>query len=105
MHGHPAECYLGLNFCRTIGRPSPGTLEDSWAFYRDFLVVTDNDWFDLLWFKNLSIPDVALRSGVRQTLSHTAWQRLQVDLRALVKTAADVDPADVTFNTLMGAGS
>jgi len=105
MDGHPSESYLGLNFCRSIGRATPGTLDDSWTFYRDFFVVTDNDWFDLLWFKNLSIPDTALRSGVRQTMSHTSWQRLQVDLRALVKTAADVDPTEVTFKALMGNGA
>lgn len=105
MHGHPTESYLGLNFCKTIGRAAAGTLEDSWTFYRDYCLVVDNDWFDLLWFKNLSIPDVALRSGVRQTLSHAAWQRLQVDLRAVRRSAADVDPAEVTFQMLMGGGA
>jgi hypothetical protein len=70
MSGHPAESYLGLEFCRSIRRPVAGTLEDSWAFYRDLFAVVDNDWFDLVWFKNLAIPDVGVRSGLRQTVSH-----------------------------------
>src|SRR5215831_12348816 len=57
LAGHPAESYLGLEFCRTLGRPVTGTLVDSWIFYRDLFAVVDNDWFELLWFKNLSIPD------------------------------------------------
>ena len=54
-------------------------LQRSEAFYRDLFAVVDNDWFDLLWFKNLSIPDAALRAGVRQTVSQSFWQRLQTD--------------------------
>ena len=69
LAGHPTESYLGLQFCRTIGRPVAGTLVDSWAFYRDLFAVVDNDWFDLLWFKNLSIPDAARRSGIRQMVT------------------------------------
>lgn len=77
MSGNPAESYLGTAFCRTLGRPVTGTLADSWACYRDLFAVVDNDWFDLLWFKNLMIPDSARRDGIRQTVSHDFWRLLQ----------------------------
>lgn len=104
MSGNPTESYLGLAFCRAIGRPVTGTLRDSWAFYRDFFAVVDNDWFDLLWFKNLSIPDAALRSGVRQTMSHAAWLALQTDPQSVERTP-DVDTDHVSLRALSGAAS
>lgn len=70
------ESYLGLQFCRSLGRAIAGTLEDSWAFYRDLFAVVDDDWFDLLWFTHLSIPDAALRAGVRQPVTQAFWERL-----------------------------
>lgn len=76
MAGHPAESYLGLAFNRTIGREVSGTLQDSWAFYRDLFAVVDNDWFDLLWYKNLSVPDVAVWDDVRELVRQPFWQRL-----------------------------
>ena len=102
MGGNPAESYLGLEFCRTIGRQVDGTLADSWAFYRDLFGVVDNDWFDLLWFKNLSIPDAALRSGVRQTVSQSFWQRLQTEESWLAEERDAVDPDAVSLRDLTG---
>ena len=104
MSGHPTESYLGLAFCKAIGRPVTGTLRDSWAFYRDLFAVVDNDWFDLVWFKNLSIPDAALRGGVRQTMTHAAWLALQGDARAIDR-ASDVDTDQVSLRALSGAAS
>lgn len=103
LSGNPAESYLGLAYCRAIGRPVAGTLRDSWAFYRDFFAVVDNSWFDLLWFKNLAIPDAALRAGIRQTVTSAFWQRLQfADLDDLIG-ADPVEPAAVTLRSLAGA--
>lgn len=85
------ESYLGLQFCRSLGRPIAGTLEDSWAFYRDLFAVVDDDWFDPLWFTHLSIPDAALRDGVRQPVTQAFWERLH---------GRD---ADVPSRTLAGA--
>lgn len=104
MSGHPTESYLGLAFCKAIGRPAIGTLRDSWAFYRDFFAIVDNDWFDMLWFKNLSIPDAALRSGVRQTMSHAAWLALQGDVHSIDRPS-DVDTDRVSLRVLSGAAS
>lgn len=104
MSGHPTESYLGLAFCKAIGRPATGTLRDSWAFYRDFFAIVDNDWFDLLWFKNLSIPDAAIRGGVRQTMNQAAWMALQGDVHA-VDRPSDVDTAQMSLRALSGAAS
>lgn len=76
MDGHPAESYFGLSLCRSLGRETGGTLADSWAFYRDLFAVVNNDWFDLLWFKNLVMPDSAVRSGLRQLVTQAFWERL-----------------------------
>jgi hypothetical protein len=92
LAGNPTESYLGLAFCASLGRPVRGTLDDSWAFYRDLFAVVDNHWFDLLWCKNLAIPDAALRSGLRETVSQSFWQRLQFDERVSSGDADAVDP-------------
>ena len=103
MSGHPAESYFGLEFCRSIGRRAAGTLEDSWAFYRDLFAVVDNDWFDFVWFKNLAIPDVGVRSGPRQTVSHAFWQGLQYNSPDICKDAAQVDPRAIALREMVGA--
>ncbi len=103
LAGNPAESYLGLAFCRSLGRPVVGTLRDSWSFYRDLFAVVDNDWFDLLWLKNLSIPDAALRSGVRQTIGQQFWTRLQMHDAALEAELDAVDPASLSLGALAGA--
>jgi WavE lipopolysaccharide synthesis len=102
LAGNPTESYLGLAFCRALGRPVLGTVDDSWAFYRDSFAVVDHAWFDLLWLKHLAIPDTGLTANVRETVSQAFWQRLQVSacaradrpnpfavpLRALTEAAA-----------------
>ena len=102
LDGNPAECYLGLHFCESLGRTVEGTLADSWAFYRDLFAVVDNRWFDLLWLKNLSIPDAATTSGPRQLLSQHDWQALAAggDLRATESGA--VSPDEVTLGAIGG---
>jgi hypothetical protein len=103
LAGNPTESYLGVQFCRSTGRRVAATLADSWAFYRDFFAVVDNDWFDLLWFKNLSIPDAATRRGVRQLVSHQFWQRLEAADSSLALEMNEVDPETVTMRALAGA--
>jgi WavE lipopolysaccharide synthesis protein len=103
LAGHPTESYLGLKFCRTIGRPVAGTLADSWAFYRDLFAVVDNDWFDLLWFKNLSIPDAARRSGVRQMVTAAFWARLFACDPLIERDLLEINPSQVALGALAGA--
>ena len=100
LDGNPTESYLGLQLCRSLGRPVGGTLQDSWAFYRDLFAVVDNGWFGVLWFKNLSIPDAALQEGVRQTVSQAFWEHLQTDAPVTVQDVADIDPAATTLSEL-----
>ena len=103
LAGHPTESYLGLQFCRTIGRPVAGTLVDSWAFYRDLFAVVDNDWFDLLWFKNLSIPDAARRSGIRQMVTGAFWERLFACDPQIERDLLEINPSQVALGALAGA--
>ena len=103
MDGYPTESYLGLEFCKTLGRQVQATLHDSWAFYRDLFAVVDNDWFDLLWFKNLSIPDAALRTGVRQLVSQSFWRRLDCGDSSVDRDLQEVDVDTVALRTLSGA--
>ena len=103
LAGHPTESYLGLRFCRTLGRPVAGTLADSWAFYRDLFAVVDNDWFDLLWFKNLSIPDAARRTGVRQMVTAAFWHRLFACDPLIERDLLDINPSQVALGALAGA--
>ncbi|MEZ5290585.1 MAG: WavE lipopolysaccharide synthesis family protein [Vicinamibacterales bacterium] len=88
LAGNPTESYLGLAFCRTLGRPIAGTLDDSWAFYRDSFAVVDHAWLDLLWCKHLAVPDTGLVHDVRETVTQAFWQRLQLD-PALPSTRLD----------------
>ena len=101
--GDPAESYLGVQFCRSLGRTVRRTVRDSWRFYRDLFTVVDNDWFDLLWFKHLSIPDAATRHGVRQTVSREFWQRLYAGDSSVEQELADVDLASLTLRAMAGA--
>ena len=103
LAGHPTESYLGLGFCRTLGRPVAGTLVDSWAFYRDLFAVVDNDWFDLLWFKNLSIPDSARRTGVRQMVTGAFWQRLFASDPLIERDLLEINPSQFALGALAGA--
>jgi hypothetical protein len=82
-----------------------GTVADSWAFYRDLFAVVDNDWFGMLWFKHLAIPDAAIRRGIRQTVSHAFWERLQTDALSLASERDDVDPALISLRVLTGAAA
>ena len=103
LSGHPTESYLGLQFCRAVGRQVPGTLADSWAFYRDLFAVVDNDWFDLLWFKNLSIPDAARRSGVRQMVTQAFWHRLFASDPLIERDLLEINPSCIALSALAGA--
>jgi hypothetical protein len=103
LSGNPTESYLGLAYARALGRPILGTLDDSWDFYRDLFTVVDNDWFDLLWFKNLSIPDAAIRTGVRETVSGRWWLQRLRDGRGGIAAGAAIDPDRLTLRALAGA--
>jgi hypothetical protein len=100
LDGHPAESYLGVQFNRTIGRPVDGTLADSWDFYRDFFAVVGHDWFDLLWLKNLAVPDLSLRLGPRQLVTPVFWDQLEAGERPPV--GDECDPARVTLRAFTG---
>jgi hypothetical protein len=100
MDGNPTESYLGLQYCRSLGRMAQGTLRDSWDFYRDLFVVVDNDWFDLLWFKNLSIPDATLRHGIRQLVTPSFWEQLQTPGSRFDRETLEIDPRAVTMGAL-----
>lgn len=102
LAGQPSESYLGTAFCRTIGWSARGTLADSWRYYRDLFAVVDNDWLDLLWFKQLSIPDAALRDGIRSPVTHAFWERLLDGDPEGMAAADPIDPSRFTLGALSG---
>ena len=103
--GQPAEGYLGTQFCKRIGRSVTGTLADSWAFYGDLFVVADNDWFELLWLKNLVLPDATLTTGPRQLVHHGFWQRLVAGDPRLERDLREVNPDAISLRELSGAAA
>ena len=102
MTGNPAESYLGTAFCRRVGWPVAGTLRDSWSFYRDLFVVAENDWFELLWLKNLAVPDVHAGTGPRQLVRQSFWQRLMDGDPSVDADLHEVNPAAVGLRELSG---
>ncbi|MEQ1869987.1 MAG: WavE lipopolysaccharide synthesis family protein [Vicinamibacterales bacterium] len=103
MEGNPTESYLGLQFCRTLGRSASGSVRDSWHFYRDFFAVVDNDWLEMLWFKNLSIPDASVREGVRQMVTQAFWERLQAGDAGVEADLLEIDVDRVALRSLAAA--
>lgn len=103
MDGNPAESYFGLAFCRSLNRAMEGTLRDSWTVYRDLFAVVDNDWFDLLWFKNFALPDTVVRRGVRQLVNQAFWHRLLINDPTIERELTVIDPRHVTLGELAGA--
>jgi hypothetical protein len=102
MTGNPAESYLGTAFCRRIGWPVAATVRDSWSFYRDLFVVAENDWFELLWLKNLVVPDAHAGAGPRQLVRQSFWQRLVDSDPTVDADLLDVNPAAVGLRELSG---
>jgi hypothetical protein len=97
LDGRTPECYFGVHYCRHLGRRIGGTVHDSWAYYRDLFTVVDNDWFGLLWLKNVSMPEARLKSGPRRLVDHRFWKRLvsgRTDLRSIVP---QIDPHQTHF--------
>ena len=64
--------------------------------------MVDNDWFEMLWFKNPSIPDVAVRQGVRQLVTQSFWTRLDAGDPTVAREAT-IDPAVATLRDLCAA--
>jgi WavE lipopolysaccharide synthesis len=100
LAGNPTESYLGLAFCASLQRPVLGTVEDSWAFYRDSFAVVDHAWFDLLWMKHLAVPDAGLAAHIRETVTPGFWQSLQ---RAGATTGAGLNPFALPLRALTEA--
>ena len=103
LDGRAPESYFGVHYCRHVGRPVRGTVHDSWAYYRDLFTVVDNDWFGLLWLKNVSMPEARLKGGPRRLVDHRFWRRLvagRSELRAIVP---ELDPRTTTFQTFYEA--
>ena len=63
----------------------------------------DNDWFEMLWFKNLSIPDATVRHGVRQMVTQSFWQRLRAGDPSVELDLLEADPHRLLLRDLAGA--
>jgi hypothetical protein len=100
VDGNPAESYLGVSLCRSLGRTVAGTVRDSWDFYRDLFAVVDNSWFDLLWLKNPQTPDVATRTGLRTLVTQAFWERLRVGDETVAGDLHGTNPQAQTLRAL-----
>lgn len=105
LDGNPTESYLGLAFCRSLQRPILGTVEDSWAFYRDSFAVVDHAWFDLLWMKHLAVPDEGLEAHIRETVTPGFWRSLQMGRPAAVASDRGLNPHTRSLRTLTEAAA
>lgn len=103
LDGRAPESYFGIHYCQRIGRAVRGTVRDSWAYYRDLFVVVDNDWFGLLWLKNVSMPEARLQGGPRQLVDHQFWTRLAARQGRSVDIEPEIDPRHTTFRTFYEA--
>jgi hypothetical protein len=97
MDGNPTECYLALQFCRQVGWPVRGDVLDSWALYRDLFAVVDHDWFDLLWLTQLTVPDLDVKYGPRQLVTHAFWRRLVTYHTTRSLPVPELDPGRITL--------
>jgi hypothetical protein len=97
LEGNPTECYLALQFCRQIGWPVRGDVLDSWALYRDLFAVVDHDWFDLLWLTHPAVPDLDVKYGPRQLVTHAFWRRLVTYHTTRNLPVPEVDPGRITL--------
>jgi hypothetical protein len=97
LEGNPTECYLALQFCRQIGWPVRGDVLDSWALYRDLFAVVDHDWFDLVWLTHPAVPDLDVKYGPRQLVTHAFWRRLVTYHTTRNLPVPEVDPGRVTL--------
>jgi len=103
LDGRAPETYFGVHYCRHVGRPVRGTVHDSWAYYRDLFTVVDNDWFGLLWLKNVSMPEARLKGGPRRLVDHRFWKRLVAGRTELCAIVPELDPRKTTFRTFYEA--
>lgn len=103
VDGRAPESYFGIHFCQTIGRPVRGTVRDSWRFYRDLFAVVDNDWFGLLWLKNVSMPETRLQGGPRQLVDHRFWKRLVERRGNIDRIVPEFDLRTTSFRTFYEA--
>lgn len=51
LKGLYTETYIAINFCKKMGFYQNGKLENSLKFYKDFYIIQDNDWFDIITYK------------------------------------------------------
>jgi len=73
---YPAESYLAIQFAQAIGWELKFTLEDSWDFYKNIFLVLNNEYLELFWYKNPSLPDEHTEEQQRQLVDHEFWSRL-----------------------------
>ena len=72
----PAEVHAGRCFAQSIRHTALNTIADSWAFYRDYFIVLDDDWLGLFWAKNPGgAPGITDRPSAA-CVSHAFWQQL-----------------------------
>lgn len=93
----PAECYFGVNFAKKIKRIVQGTVEDSWAFYRDFFVMLDFSWYELFFLKYPKISSMDLHNITHECVSHGFWQQLYFNCVDRKISLNGIDPKTVTW--------
>jgi len=67
------ETYFTTSFMQDIKREADWTIEDSYAFHRDFLIVTSYIANGMFWFKKLWYDQVSYLRPAGQYLTQQAW--------------------------------
>lgn len=67
------EIYFGNFFKTYLNNNYEDTLEDSWRYFKEAFIVTDDNFFDLFWFKWPIIP------ASKGTIDNEFWLKLQTN--------------------------
>lgn len=87
------EVYFATHYLESCGQVLTWTTEDFWNSVRDYFIVVDEEWFDLLWPKYGQMPVTrhSHATSPRAVVDHYFWQRLHSgDPAALAAEAAAV---------------
>jgi len=70
------EIYICYYFKSKLENGYENTLEGSWKLFKDAFIVTDDDWFDLFWFKHVMIPQFRNNHEPVANFNREFWEKI-----------------------------